>query len=691
MNNDARRFLFICLAGLGSLLAGCTGDPHEQLDAVEHVTTAREVPGDDWPRFGGNWKEDHYSPLVQINEGNIGELKLAWYYDLPTLFTSGGSSPLEVDGVLYFAVGHSIIHALAADTGELLWKHDPKVHEVAGHKMRAGFGVRGIAYHNGKILTGTLDGRLIALDADDGAVLWSVQTTQGPGDGRYITGQPYILGGKVIIGHGGADYEAVRGYVTAYEVETGKQAWRFYLVPGNPADGFENDAMAMAAKTWTGEWWKLGGGGTAWNAMAFDPELNQVYVGTGNGRPWNRKIRSPGGGDNLFLSSVVALDATTGEYIWHYQHNPGETWDFNSNMTIQLADIEYNGELRKVLFQAPKNGFFYVLDRETGEFISAEPFAKVNWATGIDYETGRPIEVPAARYPEGTAYLMFPSAYGAHGAQEMAYNPDTGLVYLPARDVGTVYADAPNIDAWKTVGIMVMASGVGAPDEPIEIPPRRGWLAAWDPMAQREVWRVDFGEAPFSGGVLTTAGNLVLQGNHQGDLVAYAADSGRQVWVFDTQNNISGHPITYLVDGKQYISVLVGGRFTPYPGAYRDQKRRVLTFAMDVPATTLPDLVRQELPILDDPGFEIDLKRVKQGQAIYFRNCHVCHGADKPSGMSAPNLMSSPMTLSVSALESVLVHGALKPAGMPQYEEMSRSEVESLQHYIRKAARDSKN
>ena len=689
-----------CLLGLAGLLTGCAEDSsldqHVVVDAPESRKTELAVPGDDWPRFGGNWKEDHYSPLVQVNEGNVGDLKLAWFFDLPTLFSSGVSAPLEVDGVLYFAVGHSIIHALAANSGDLLWKHDPRVHEVAGHKMRAGFGVRGIAYHDSKILTGTLDGRLLALDADDGSVLWSVDTTEGPEDGRYITGQPYVMDGKVIIGHGGGDYQAVRGYVTAYDIQTGTQAWRFHLVPGNPAEGFENDAMAMAAKTWTGEWWKFGGGGTAWSAMAYDAELNRIYVGTGNGVPWNQKIRSPAGGDNLFLCSVVALDAATGDYIWHYQFNPGETWDFNAAMPIQLADIELDGETRKVLFQAPKNGFFYVIDRVTGKFISAEPFAKVNWAEGIDPVSGRPMEVPAARYPGGTGYLMFPSAAGAHNVQAAAFNHDTNLVYLPARDIGMVYADAPDLDSWKHEGIMVLSSGLGAPEEPIQVPPGRGWLAAWDPVDQREAWRIDFGALTSSGGVLTTAGNLVFHGNARGELVAYAADSGRQLWVFDAQNGIMSHPMTYLADGKQYISLLVGWRGTTYPGQgerwyYRQQKRRVLTFALDILGTTLPEREQHELPVLDDPDFEIDPERAAEGLAIYTRNCHVCHGYNMDSWGGTPDLLRSPMTLSVSALESVLIHGALKAAGMPQYEEMPRSEIESLQHYIRKTSRESMN
>jgi len=651
----------------------------------------QEDPGN-WPRYGRTWREDHFSPLAQITADNIDRLGLVWSFDLPTISTSSGvSAPVAVDGVLYFAVGHSHIHALDAKTGKLLWQYDPKVYDVAGREMRAGWGIRGIVHDDGRIFAGTLDGRLIALDAANGDLLWSVRTTE-LGDGRYITGMPYVMNGKVLIGHGGADFSPVRGYVTAYDAATGEQSWRFYTVPGNPADGFENDAMAMAAKTWSGEWWKLGGGGTVWHAMAYDPEFNRVYLGVGNGSPWNQKILSPGGGDTLFLASIVALDADTGEYAWHYQTNPGDTWDFTATMDIQLADLEIDGELRKVLMQAPKNGFFYVIDRETGKLISAEKFAKVTWAERIDLETGRPVEVPGARYPDGTAVLTFPAVWGAHGVEAMSYNPITGLVYLPARDRGMVYNDAPNLDQWRHNDNMFIDNGVGPRPDDIEVPPGKGWLSAWDPAAQREVWRVEQ-DNTHNGGTLTTAGNLVVQGQATGELSVYRADTGDKIWAFDAQNGIQGQPISYEVDGVQYLSLLVGWRGANHePGAagpwhYRHQKRRVLTFALDGQAQ-LPPMEQVELRPIDVSDFVVDDAKAAAGKALYNITCLICHGGGLRAGGAAPDLRMSGIPTSLDALAQVLIDGSLKSRGMPQYEELTMEQVVNLQHYIRKTARE---
>ncbi|MBL4801514.1 MAG: PQQ-dependent dehydrogenase, methanol/ethanol family [Emcibacter sp.] len=667
-------------------ISGCS----ESKEAVK-VAEVVEDDGADWPSFGRTYKEDHYSPLTEINDQNLDRLGLAWSFDLP-VSQSGISAPLAIDGVLYFAVGHSVIHAMEATTGKLLWEYDPKVFDVAGKKMRAGWGVRGIAYSKGKIFTATLDGRLIALEAATGKLIWSAMTVD-PEDGRYITGAPWIMKDKVIIGHGGADYAPIRGYVTAYDENTGEQAWRFYTVPGNPADGFENDAMEMAAKTWNGEWWKFGGGGTVWNAMTYDAEYNRIYIGTGNGAPWNQKIRSPEGGDNLFLCSVVALDADTGEYVWHYQINPGETWDFNAAMDMQLTDLTIDGQRRSVLMTAPKNGFFYVIDRKDGKLISAEKFAKANWAERIDLETGRPVENPAARYPVGTAYLMFPSAWGAHGVEPMSYNPNTGLVYLPARDLGNLYANASDLKNWDFKPDMVLNVGLGAAPkgQGQKVPPGKGWLAAWNPVEQKEVWRVDMGLKTHNGGTMTTAGNLVVQGQATGELSIYTADTGKKIWSFDAQNGIMAQPITYLADGKQYISLLVGSRASSHKGNgkpwnYYTQKRRLLTFALDAKAE-LPPVEEIDLPILDDAEFVVDDEKALLGVKVFHRNCFVCHGARLNSGGAAPDLIRSLIPTDIDLLVEVLNEGSQRENGMPQFEEMPMSEIEGLQHYIRKTAR----
>ena len=644
--------------------------------------------GADWARFGRTDRETHFSPLDRINAGNVRRMGLAWFHDLPIGPSVGVSQPLAVDGVLYFAVGYSVIYAMDAARGRLLWKYDPDVFAHAGDKLRAGWGVRGIAYSNGKVFTATLDGRLIAIDAANGKPVWSVMTIE-PNDGRYITGQPYVMKGKVVIGHGGADYAPVRGYVTAYDERTGKQLWRFHTVPGNPADGFENEAMAMAAKTWTGEWWKFGGGGTVWNAMAFDAEFNRLYIGTGNGSPWNQKIRSPGGGDNLFLCSIIALDADTGRYVWHYQINPGESWDFNASMDIELADLTVGGERRPVILTAPKNGFFYTIDRRDGRLISAKPFARTNWAERIDLATGRPVEIASARY-DGAPAIVFPSAYGAHGVETMSFNPITGLAYLPARNLGAVYADPPDLRSWIHRPGMVINSGLGAAPAGMTPPPSEGWLAAWDPVAQREVWRVTL-QHTHNGGTLTTAGNLVVQGQATGELSVYAADTGKKLWAFDAQNGIMAAPITYLANGRQYLSLLVGWRAANDTGVgpawdYGTQKRRVLTFALDA-QTALPPAQAFRRPLIDDPRFQVDAAKAAIGAQVFYGDCFVCHGEQLRAGGAAPDLRKSRLPLDLNALAAVVKDGALRARGMPAHEQFTMAQIEGLQHFIRMTVR----
>jgi quinohemoprotein ethanol dehydrogenase len=445
--------------------------------------------GSDWPSYGGADDENHYSPLDDINQANIGKLGLAWSHDLPPS-ASVVSAPVAVGGILYTATGLSVVRAFEGDTGKLLWEYDPTVAEVAGDTLKGSWGVRGLAYADGRLFVGTLDGRLIAIDAKSGRPDWSVQTTT-PGDGRYITGAPRVFGGRVIIGHGGADYAPVRGYVTAYDTRTGGQLWRFYTVPGNPAVE-KDETTRLAAKSWTGEWWNFGGGGTVWNAMTYDPEFDRIYLGTGNGAPWNRDIRSPGGGDNLFLCSIVAIDAKTGKYIWHYQTVPGEQWDMNSAMDIQLATLSIAGKPRRVILHAPKNGFFYVIDREHGRLISAEPFAKVTWASGIDNKTGRPIENPGIRSKTDPIVIWPSGTLGAHNWYPMAYSPKQRLVYIPTTELPGSYT-AKTIDAtgWHYVPRSRLNTGYdarvdfhGAPPADAKLPrPARSTAGCSPPAA----------------------------------------------------------------------------------------------------------------------------------------------------------------------------------------------------------------
>jgi quinohemoprotein ethanol dehydrogenase len=371
---------------------------------------------------------------------------------------------------------------------------------------------RGIAFWKGHVLVATVDGRLISVDAKTGQPVWSVETID-PKNPLFISGAPRVFRDKVIIGNGGTEWGAARGYVSAYDVATGKMVWRFYTVPGNPANGFEDDTQAMAAKTWKGEWWKHGGGGTVWHGMTYDPEFNRVYIGTGNGSPWNRNIRSPGGGDNLFLCSIVALDADTGKYAWHYQTTPGETWDYNSNMDIVLADLTIAGKPVKALLHAPKNGFFYVIDRSTGKLISAEKIGKVDWAESIDLKTGRPVERKGARYEDGQE-LVWPSPFGIHNWHAMSFNPNTGLAYIPVMELPGMFTDK-GIDKsiWQSPNFSI-DPGVEFARDDIPVNAGTGALRAWDPVAQKLRWEVKL-PGVWNPGTLTTGGNLVIQGRQE--------------------------------------------------------------------------------------------------------------------------------------------------------------------------------
>jgi quinohemoprotein ethanol dehydrogenase len=684
MHRITRSILALLATSFATLAAAGT--------TVDNRLLSNEADGTNWASYGRTFSENHFSPLKDINDGNVAKLGLAWAYDLPPM-ASVFAAPLAVDGILYFAIGYSVVHAMDAQTGQLLWRYDPEAPAASGDRLRMGWGIRGIAFWKGKVYTGTHDGRLIALDAKTGKLIWSVQTLE-PNDGRYVTGPPWVFNGKVAIGHGGGDFGQVRGYVTAYDAETGKQAWRFYSVPGNPADGFENPAMKMAAKTWKGEWWRYGGGGgTVWHAMAYDPKYNRLYFGTGNGSPWNQKIRSPGGGDNLFLCSIVAVDADTGKYAWHYQVNPGETWDFNAAMDIELTDLVIDGRKRSVMLHAPKNGFFYVIDRRNGKLISAEKFAKATWADRIDLKTGRPVENAFARFTDPKGIMMFPGPVGAHSVQAMSFNPVTGLTYIPATELGATYADPPGDPLqWQPKPGRVVNNGIAKPNPPIAVAPGTSSLLAWDVLKQKPAWSVPM-TGTVNGGTATTAGNLVFHGQVTGEFDAYAADSGRKLWSFDAQTGFTAQPITYMAGGRQYVTVIAGWRGMGSTSGvkpeweYRLQPRRVLTFALGGTAQ-LPPPGPRTTDFVDDPEFVVDPAKVAVGQATAGMHCGLCHGVGLASGGTAPDLRKSPIPLSLPALASVLHDGVLVPAGMPQFAEFSPEQIEGLQHFIRQKARD---
>ncbi|MDH3266880.1 MAG: PQQ-dependent dehydrogenase, methanol/ethanol family, partial [Gammaproteobacteria bacterium] len=550
---DCSRFTLLLIGCMAFFVAACgksasPGSDEPAARLAQETRTAwvdaeriinADVEPENWLAHGRTFDEQRYSPLDQINVANIGDVGLAWYVDLDT---SRGqeATPIVVDGVLYSTSAWSKVQAVDAKTGRLLWQYDPQVPGIWDVRACCGVQNRGAAVWRGRVYSATLDGRLLSLNAATGELIWEVNTTD-QAQSYTITGAPRIIGDRLIIGNGGAEY-GVRGYVTAYDLETGEQAWRFYTVPGNPADGFEDDTQEMAARTWTGEWWTQGGGGTAWDSFAYDPGLNLVYIGTGNGSPWARAHRSPGGGDNLFLASIVAVNADTGKYVWHYQTVPGDTWDYTAVQHMVLADLEINGEERKVIMQAPKNGFFYVIDRATGKLISAQNIMPINWATHIDMETGRPVETLDARYDETlAAKKIVPGPAGAHNWQPMTYNPQTGLVYIPTRQVPQIYKVQEKFDP-QPIGLNLGINFWDPPGEIIDLPAEygpelQGQLLAWDPVAQKQAWRV--GHSLFeNGGLLSTAGNLVFQGTADEEISAYDATTGDHLWSMPTQSGV---------------------------------------------------------------------------------------------------------------------------------------------------------
>ena len=673
------------LATESAMESGASDTAMQPVDAQRLLAAADNTQ--DWLTHGRTYAEERHSPLDTVNRDNVDRLGLAWDFELDT-DRGQEATPLVIDGVVYFTSAWSKAFAVDARTGEELWRFDPEVPQRYAVNACCDVVNRGLAAWGDKVFLGALDGRLIALDRASGEPVWSTVTAD-PEQRYTVTGAPRVINGNVIIGNGGAEL-GVRGYVSAYDADTGDLNWRFYTVPGNPADGFESDVMAMAAETWSGEWWTLGGGGTAWDSMAYDPDLDLLYVGVGNGSPWNHQIRSDGEGDNLFLSSIIALRPDTGEYVWHFQTTPAESWDYTATQHMILADLEIDGDLRQVIMQAPKNGFFYVLDRVTGEFISGENYVDINWAEGLDPDTGRPIEVEMARY-ERDAAIVIPGPLGGHNWYPMSRDAETGLVYIPTQNTSYLYADPDEFETQEVgwnLGLDAMPREPVNPEDAeraMELPPSS--LLAWDPVQQEEVWRVDY-PVMGNGGLLSTGGGLVFQGSADGRFNAYRTDNGEHLWSFEVGDAILGGPVTYELDGEQYVLALAGqGGAIPLTmgllsGNYpRQRNGRLMAFRLDADGQ-LPEIeMRPPVPLdVSDASSEAD---PQFGGIMYASYCSVCHGAMAMSAGPIPDLRFSPTILDEGVFSTVVLEGTLAHRGMVGFApDIGAEQVESIRAYL---------
>ncbi len=707
----SKRTWTIFLAGaMGLALAGCGAQERGGSEAAApagfaavdtaRIAAARETP-EEWLSYGGTYDEQRHSLLTQVNTETVSDLGVAWTYDLKTA-RGVESTPIVVDGVMYVTSAWSVVHALDPVTGEELWVHEPDVDRAVGVKACCDVVNRGVAVYDGKVFVGVIDGRLQALDAETGELIWS-KVTVDQSKPYTITGAPRVANGKVLIGNGGAEL-GVRGYISAYDADTGDLVWRFYTVP-NPdkaPDGAASDPILaeLANPSWgdEGAWREDGGGGTVWDSIVYDEVNNAVIFGVGNGSPWNWSRRDPSGGDNLFLSSIVAVDADTGDYKWHFQTTPGDTWDYTATQTIILADLPLgeDGALRRVAMQAPKNGFFYVIDAATGEFISGDAFVPMNWAEGLD-ETGRPIVVEAAR-DQSTPFMQTPGPLGAHNWHPMAFNPNLNLAYIPAQEIPQAYVEDPNMPGkpakWNTN--VDFAAGL-----PLEPPPGtmqalratlKGRLIAWDPVAQEARWSVEHDNA-WNGGVLSTEGGLVFQGQLGGNFAAYDAATGERLWSHNVKAGAASGPGTYAIDGEQYVTITTGwgSAFSlvagyAFDGRQPAQVGRVVTFKLgaegEIPDPDLMPIDR--VPPADMIG---DAEMQQAGLVHYSRNCMVCHGALAVSSGVLPDLRWSAITGSQDAWYSVVMEGSLSANGMVAFDDvLTPDESEAIRAYVLKQA-----
>lgn len=684
-----------------AILSGCghSGGKGAKVDDARLLAAADD--GANWLSYGRTYDEQRFSPLTAVNDSNANQLGLEWSSDLDTA-RGQEATPIVVDGVMYITTAWSMVKAYEAATGKPLWSYDPQVPRSKLIDVCCDAVNRGVAVYKGKVYVATLDGRLIALNADDGKVIWS-KLTIPEGSHMAITGAPRIVKGKVLIGSAGAEY-ITRGYLAAYDAETGKEAWRFYTVPGDPSKPFEGKHLEAAAKTWAPDAWKNGGGGTVWDSITYDPKTDLVFFGTANAEPWNPAARGSASGDSLYTASIVAVRPDTGEYVWHFQETPEDRWDYDSNQQIMVADIVLEGKPRHVILHAPKNGFFYTLDAATGKFLSGKPFAKINWASGLDPVSGKPIVNPEAKYElTGKPFIGMPGAIGAHSWSPMSYSPKTGLVYIPANETAQIYNAAAK--GWKPgkVGFQLGLELGG-----LEIPADKairtataastnGSLIAWDPVAGKARWTVSYPTAT-NGGTLATAGNLVFQGTAGGEFRAYAADTGKQLWSFPTQSGVIAAPMTYSVNGVQYVAILVGwGGVLDVSGGMLVSKTRMtpnisrlLVFRIGGKAK-LPPPPPEDKRVLDPPPFTGKPEQVVDGSSHYGNSCSVCHGNAAVAGSVNRDVRHSAALGDPKLWQQIVHDGLLKDNGMVAWAgQYSTEQIENIRQYVIKRANEDK-
>ncbi len=667
------------------------------------------VPSDQWAAPGRDPDGTYYSPLKDIDAENVARLGFAWQYRLGTQ-RGLEATPLVIDGVMYAVGNFGRVYALDANSGREIWVYDPSIDGQWGRYACCDAVNRGLVAFAGRLYVGAQDGFLHAIDARTGHLVWKVDTLVARASRKpyTVTGAPLLAGDVVVIGNGGGDFAGARGYVSAYDLGTGALRWRFYTVPRNPAEGPQDQPhLAAALATWDSHYrWDKGSGGNVWDGMAYDPTLKLVYVGTGNGAPYNSRVGGLKGGDELYAASIIAIRVDTGALAWYYQTVPEDRWDYDSTQKLVLADFDLDGRHRKVLMQAAKNGFYYVLDRVTGELLSAHNFAYVNWTKGIDPKSGRPISDPRADYDRGPA-LLFPSEAGAHSWQPMAFDAERGLTFIPVIESGNVLIETSHRPAGLVEGQFTTPAFVPEAYDPMALrslygtlPPfedlargiqtntaSHGVLRAWSVTQHRVLWEAPTASS-WDGGVLATGSGLVFQGDANGYLNVYAADTGRRLASIELGSSMMAAPMTYRVNGTQFIAimagygggaVIVGAPLDPASAAYRyGNEGRIIALKVGGPPPPLPPLAVDPPPPRPPPQ-HASADQLRSGEILYNRYCMRCHVFGR--GVLPDLRRLDPATHTI--FNSVVLGGAYVPKGMGRFDDvLSAGDADAIHAYL---------